>query len=101
MGPQSLGGSCEGVKAFLHTLRNPLMEKDGKGLQSLRGEHSSRLLSKAKGKEFCTEIIADQHFSLEMLVCSPLRQVKAGYLRLDFGGQTPGRGLELTAMKKI
>lgn len=50
----------------------------GRGFRASE-ESTAAGLSKAKGKEFCTEIIADQHFSLEMLVCSPLRQVKAGY----------------------
>ena len=40
MGPQSLGGSCEGVKVSAHT-QKPLMEGGAGGeLQNLRGEHN-------------------------------------------------------------
>ena len=50
----------------------------GRGFRASEESTAAGLL-KAKWKEFCTEINADQHFSLEMLVRSPLRQVKAGY----------------------
>ena len=57
MGPVPLRGSYEGgkVSACLETL----MGRHIGELQSLRGEHSNRC-AEGKGREFCTEVSAEQ-----------------------------------------